>query len=209
MFAVLLLACLGIGLGFWEARDCASLRFAYIADYSYAGVLSLSIGLSVIGLLLLIYWRTRWVGAGLIAAGILSCAMFYTGMTVLVKEDRVAWRHEPPLERFGGPGAKASAVIYFRRGVTREQVEEFDSLVLQGPAPPWHDGRDYPPFLATYVSLLPSQANGHEAIALTFFNDAPPDKVNAYLATIKADSRVARVFLDTAPDAIHPAPKGP
>lgn len=56
--------------------------------------------------------------------------------------------------------------------------------------------------MSLYLRLLPSQANGHEAIALTFVRDAPPEKVNAYLATIEADSRVEKVFLNIAPNSV-------
>jgi hypothetical protein len=205
---ILLLPCIGIAFGLWEAKVCAAVRFGYVAGYSYAAAVLLALVLGVIGLPLLVYWRTRWVGAGVIAAGMLSCAAFYAGMTVLLREDRVAWRHEPPLEPLG-PDVKASAVIYFRRGVTDKQIEDFNSSVLQAPARLGHVGRDYPPFVSSYLRLLPSQANGHEAIALTFFKEAPADKVNAYLGTIKADSRVGNVFLDIQPSAIHPVSAGP
>jgi hypothetical protein len=56
--------------------------------------------------------------------GLLSCVTFYGAMWVLVKADRVAWRHEPPPVRFG-PDQRASLVIYFRKGVTDEDIERF------------------------------------------------------------------------------------
>lgn len=121
-------------------------------------------------------------------------------MTVLLKLDRVAWRHERMVPF--GPDQKASAVIYFRKGVTRQQVSEFDSSVLEEPtqkAP----GHAHPAFVLVYLRLLPMQANGHEAIALTFSPNTPSDKLNAYLAKIKADNRVENVYLDTSPDSIR------
>lgn len=205
--ALLLLALAGIALGLWVAKDCAALTSGYAADYDYAIALFIAVALCILGLPLLIYWRTRWLGAGLIAAGILSLATFYVGMVVLLKEDRVAWRHERMVPL--GPDQKASAVIYFRKEVTDRQVEDFDSTVLMSAAPPRHDGRDYPAFVSVYLRLLPSQANGHEAIALTFVRDAPPEKVNAYLATIEADSRVEKVFLNIAPNSVPADSKHP
>jgi hypothetical protein len=199
--ALPLSALVGSALGWREAKECAAITSAYLADYNYAITFFIAIALSMLGLALLIYWRTRWLGGGLIAAGILSYAVFYGGMAVLLKEDRVAWRHEQMISF--GPDQKASAVIYFRKGITDRQVEDFNLSVLMGPALPRHDGRDYPAFVHTYLRLLPSQANGHEAIALTFFDDAPTDKVNAYLATIKADRRVETVILNTSPNSIH------
>jgi len=161
----------------------------------------------MLGLPLLIYWRTRWLGGGLIAAGILSYVTFYAGTAVLLKEDLVAWRHEQMVSI--GPDQKASAVIYFRKEITQQQVEDFHSTVLMGPPLPGRDGRDYPTFVSMYLRLIPSQANGHRAIALTFLDNAPPDKVEAYLATIKADSRVETVFLNTSPNSIHADSKHP
>ena len=129
----LLLAAAGIGLGVWNAIECAAVRFGYIADYSYAGAFYFAIFLGAGGLLLTVYWRTRWVGVGLFAAGILSYATFLGGMSLLQKMDRVAWRHEPPLISVG-PNEKASAVIYFRYGVTADQISNFEAYVLERPA---------------------------------------------------------------------------
>ena len=202
MGILLLLAAAGVAFGMWEAKKCAAITFGYVADYSYVGALFLAVGPGIIGLLLLIYWRTRWFGAGLVVAGILSYAVFYGGMAVLLKEDRVAWRHEPPMVSFG-PDQKASAVIYFRKGTTGQQVEDFKSSVLEVPAQPRHEGRGYPDFVRVYLRLQPRQASGHDAIALTFFDNAPPERVNAYLATIRADARVEAVLLNVAPSSIQ------
>jgi hypothetical protein len=127
--AVIGLSAIGIALGAWQAKDCAAIRFGYVAGYAYATAVFLAIALCGVGLLLLIYWRTRGIGAGLVAAGLLSCATFYGGMAALLRLDRVAWQHEPPLFAIG-PDQKASLVIYFRDGITDEQVEVFRSSVL-------------------------------------------------------------------------------
>jgi hypothetical protein len=116
--------------------------------------------------LLLVYWRTRWAGIGIIAFGASSRATFYAAMPVLLQYDRVAWLHEP-LVRIG-PGQKASAVVYFQKGVSGKDIEAFASSVLEKDAKPLHDGRDYPSFVSSYLRLAPSQANGFDACALTF-----------------------------------------
>ncbi len=201
--ALSLLALAGVALGWWEAKECAAIYYGYAAGYSFGIAVFLAVSLSTLGLLLTIYWRTRWFGCGLIAAGILSCAVFYGGIYVLLKQDRVAWQHEPPMVSIG-PDAEASAVIYFRAGISSPQVEDFNSSVLMLPAKPSDNGRAYPPFVQEYLRLIPSQANGHEAIALTFFKNAPADKTTAYLTIIKADSRVEKVFLNMSPDSIKP-----
>jgi hypothetical protein len=198
---VLLISVLiGIGLGLEWARECAAIPSAYLADYDYAISYSIAITLSILGLILLIYWRTRWFGAGCIAVGILSYTMFLGGMAVLTKEDRVAWRHEQMISF--GPDQKSSVVIYFRKGITNQQVEDFHSAVLEVPTRQ-SPGHGLPAFVQTYFRLRPMQANGHEGIALNFLGNTSAEKVSAYLTAIKADPRVEKVFLDTSPNSIH------
>jgi len=200
--ALIGLPAIGVGVGVWSAKDCAAIRFGYVAGYSYLAAVSLAIVCCCIGLPLAIYWRTRGIGAGLIAAGLLSCAVFYAGMSVLWRLDRVAWRHEQRTRTTLSD--KASVVVYLRRGTTEQQLEEFRSSVL---APP---GRKYdlPQFVRLYWRLGPDQANGHWAVALTFFEHASPRDVTAYVEKIRRDSRVENVYLDIAPNAIQPQPSG-
>jgi len=205
--ALALLSLAGITFGVWNAHEAASISSGYVASYTFVGVFFLGIFVAVVGLLLVIYWRTRWFGFGFIAAGVLSYLSLLGGVAILTKLDRVAWRHEQ-MVRFG-PDQKSSAVIYFRKQVTDQQIENFNRSVLMMPSVPQHDGPDYPPFVSEYSRLLPMQANGYDAVAISFFDKSPADKVNAYLAIIKADSRVEKVFLDTAPDAIHIDSKRP
>jgi len=205
--ALLFFSLAGVALGLWDAHETASITSGYVADYAFAGAFFLGIFMCLSGLLLLIYWRTRWFGWGLVAAGILSYLFFWGGIAILTKFDRVAWRHDQEV-RFG-PDQKSSVVIYFRKQVTDQQIEDFNHSVLELPQVPQHEGRGYPDFVSEYLRLTPSQANGYDAVALTFFDKNRADKVNAYLETIRADSRVKKVFLDTAPDAIHIDSKHP
>jgi hypothetical protein len=204
---LLLLSVAGIAFGLWTAHDAASITSGYVASYTFAGIFFLGIFTLLVGLLLLIYWRTRWFGWGLIAAGILSYLSLCGGIAILTKLDRVAWRHEQ-MVRFG-PDQKASAVIYFRKQVTDQQIEDFNRSVLMVPTVSQHDGPDYPPFVSDYARLVPMQANGYDAVSISFFDKSPADKVAAYLERIKADSRVERVFFDVAPDSIHIDSKRP
>jgi hypothetical protein len=205
--ALLFLSLAGVGLGLWNAHDVSFVTSGYAAAYTYGAVFFFGIFLLMAGSFLLVYWRTRWFGWGLIAAGILSYLSLCGGVAVLTKLDRVSWKHEQ-MVRFG-PDQKASVVIYFRKQVTNEQVEDFNRSVLMVPSVPQHDGPDYPAFVSEYLRLLPTQANGYNAVAIGFFDNSPADKVKAYLALIKADNRVERVFLDTAPDAIRIDSKHP
>jgi hypothetical protein len=205
---VILLAVVGMMLGAWEARECAAIVFGYVASYSYATAVFGAATAIVVAIPFLLYWRTRRFGVGLIALGVLSCVTFYASMAALAKADRVAWRHEPPPIRFG-PDQKASAVVYFRKGVSDADIEQFISSVLQVDARPRHDGRDYPTFVESYLRLLPNQANGFEACAIAFRAGSEARNTDAYLAKIRADARVERVFLNTTPSEINLHPSGP
>jgi hypothetical protein len=196
--AVIGLSAIGIALGAWQAKECATIRFGYVAAYAYTGAVFGAIGFCVIGLLLLVYWRTRGFGSALVAAGLLSCVTFYGCMAVLLRLDRVAWKHEPPPVAIG-PDQKATLVIYFQRGTTDEQIEEFHSSVLIGTTEQ--------SLVREYLRLLPSQANGHEGVALTLSEDARPEQILRYVERIEHDSRVEKTYRNIAPTAIHPQTK--
>ena len=67
----------------------------------------------------------------MIASGVLSCLTFYGGMGVLLRLDRVSWKHEPPPVAIG-PDQKATLVVYFKHGTTDAQIENFRYSVLSG-----------------------------------------------------------------------------
>jgi hypothetical protein len=197
------LCCAGFAFGLWQAYECARIVYGYVAAYSFAGAIGSATILVTIGLLLTVFWRTRGMGFGFVLAGFLSCVTFYAGIATLTRLDRVAWKHEPPLVAFG-PDQKASAVIYFCPGTTHDQIENFPDSVLYVNAEPRHAGKDYPAFVESYLRLLPEQANGHDAVALTLFpNTGTAKEIGAYLSKIESDRRVAKVFTGIAPTAIH------
>ncbi len=74
-------------------------------------------------------------------------------MGILLRLDRVSWKHEPPPIAIG-PDQKATLVVYFKHGTTDEQIKNFRYSVLSGAVEPLE-----------YLRLLPDQANGHEAVA--------------------------------------------
>jgi hypothetical protein len=102
-----------------------------------------------------------------------------------------------------GPDETASAVVYFCPGTTNEQIDSFTEYVLEEDAKPRHDGRDFPVFIASYFRVAPTQANGHDAVALTFRPSATQYATAGYLTRIESDARVAEVFKDVVPTTIH------
>src|ERR1051325_8699753 len=106
------LCCAGLAFGLWQASECARIGYGYAAAYSFAGAIGFAIILVINGLLLTVFWRTRDMGVGFVLAGLLSCVTFYAGIAVLLRLDRVAWKHEPPLTRIR-PDVAASGLVHF------------------------------------------------------------------------------------------------
>lgn len=158
--------------------------------------------LAAIGLLLMIYWRTRSTGAALLGTGIIMYVVFLGSIETLKKLDKVAWQHEPPMRTFG-PDQRASLVIYYRPGTTDQQIEDFVEHRLENYPSKVHDGKDFPEFLTEYLALIPSQANGFDGSALTFKPGAHGVAVDSFVSMVQSDPRVERVFRDISPDAIH------
>jgi hypothetical protein len=150
----------------------------------------------------MIYWRTRTTGIALLCTGVATYLVFLGCIEVLKKFDKVAWVHEPPMQSFG-PDQQASLIIYYRPGTTDREIEDFVEHKLEGYPSKVHDGTGLPEFVAEYMRLDPSQANGFDGSALTFRPGAHGAAVDSFVAMVQADPRVARIFRDTPPDAIH------
>ncbi len=197
-----LIVAAGLGFAVWAAINCSHIVFGYVASYTYVAVLMLGCVFAVAGLLLMIYWRTRTTGLALFGTGIATYLVFLGCIGVLKKFDKVAWVHEPPMQAFG-PDQQASLIIYYRPGTTDREIEDFVEHKLEGYPSKVHDGTDFPEFVAEYTALIPSQANGFDGSALTFRPGAHGVAVDSFVAMVQSDPRVARVFRDMPPDAIH------
>jgi len=97
----------------------------------------------------------------------------------------------------------ASVVIYFCPDTTSEQIENFRDTLLEQDARPRHAGKDFPAFVASYLRIAPSQAHGHDGVALTFQQSTTQEAITNYMTQIEADPRVAKVFTDIAPTSIR------
>ena len=102
-----------------------------------------------------------------------------------------------------GADRRASLVIYYRPDTSGQQIEEFVEHKLENYPSKVHDGKDFPEFVVEYLALPPSEANGFHGSALTFRPDANPINVDSFISMVQSDPRVARIFRDTSPNAIH------
>jgi hypothetical protein len=194
----------GIGLGFLGARGAAASGSGYAARYVYASVFFRAIAILVLAVPPLFYWRTRWLGCGLAAAAALSVVSFGVGMRILRFENQVPWMR-PRQAVAIGPG-QFSAVVYFRKDVTSQEVEEFRTSVLMENAMPRHQGRDFPAFVTSYSRVVTNLSKGRQTVALTFADDSLTTAEKSYLTKIEADRRVQTVELPPLPfqSSLHP-----
>ncbi|MFL6374432.1 MAG: hypothetical protein ACJ73D_07195 [Pyrinomonadaceae bacterium] len=100
-----------------------------------------------------------------------------------------------------GPEATASLVVYFNAGTTDRQVEQFDNGFISDERADGR-GRKDKDGIWSVSRLLPSQANNHEAIAITFRDDATEEQRRAIKESIKTSPIVYKVFENIAPKDI-------
>jgi hypothetical protein len=187
-------------LGLREAYSAVQAGDGHAPGAWYQTLFLIAIATCLCGFLLCIYWRTRAVGASLMAAAILGYLAFLGGTAWFSSRDQASWHqqdaHQNVNQRF-------SIVVYFRKGAPQAQVNDFIDSVLKVPGQPMHPAPEFPWFVIDYASLTPAQANGFEAVAVKLRDSAPSSATAPYLARIRADQRVDRVFLDIAPQSIH------
>jgi hypothetical protein len=164
---------------------------------------AMAIGLG--GLLLGIYWRTRALGFSLVVCGVLSYGVFLGARSYCARHGAVAAGPAAGPGSFA-PDQKYSLVIYFRQGATAQQIEDFTQTVLKNPGQPMHPEAEYPWFVTDHISLKPNPSNRFNGVAVNFRSNAPGPESDSYVAKIRSDLRVEKVFADAAPESIRMEP---
>ena len=164
---------------------------------------AMAIGLG--GLLLGIYWRARALGFSLVVCGFLSYGVFLGARSYCARHGAVAAGPSAGLGSFA-PDQKFSPVIYFRQGATAQQIEDFTQTVLKNPGQPMHPEAEYPWFVTDHISLNPNPSNQFNGVAVNFRSNAPGPETDSYVAKIRSDLRVEKVFADAAPESIRMEP---
>jgi hypothetical protein len=102
-----------------------------------------------------------------------------------------------------GPNVDATLVIYFRAGITDDEVQRVENAILYTDR---SDGRGKQILhnVRTVLQLLPTQANKHQAVALTFQPTATDEDVSAIRKAFSESPSVLKVFEKVAPDQIRP-----
>jgi hypothetical protein len=192
-------------LGLWEGYSGAQM-VGDAAGRSQIAALLAAMAIGLLGLLLGIYWRTRALGFSLVVCGLLSYGVFLGGRAYCARHDSLAQRPLAGLGSFA-PDQKFSLVIYFRRGLTAGQIEDFTETVLKNPGQPMHPEAEYPWFVTDHVPLKPDPSNGFNGVAVNFRSNAPRSETDSYAAKVRSDRRVEKVSADARPESmgIEPA----
>jgi hypothetical protein len=96
-----------------------------------------------------------------------------------------------------GPEVKVSLAIYFKQGVTNEQIEKFWHEVLSRPDP---EGKGhYHREGVGDISRIFPPVQGHEGIAMSFLPDATAEEREAIKRSIRSAPIVYRVLENVAP----------
>ncbi|MEO7539123.1 MAG: hypothetical protein ABIV21_03805 [Pyrinomonadaceae bacterium] len=100
-----------------------------------------------------------------------------------------------------GPGALANLVVYFRLGTSEDELEECYRNAIYFPRT---DGRGegLTEGYGGFLRLLPSQANNHEAIAITFTAQATEAQRRSIKESLESCATVYKIFQDIAPEDI-------
>jgi hypothetical protein len=95
-----------------------------------------------------------------------------------------------------GPEVKASLVIYFKKGVTEEQIKDFWQTILSKPDPRGgHLNRDG---VRDILSVF-TPVQGHEAVAVTFFPDASQEDRDKLKTDVRSSPIVYKVLENVSP----------
>jgi len=95
-----------------------------------------------------------------------------------------------------GPEVKQNLVIFFKPGLTDEQVEGFLHEVLSKPDP---NGKGF--YLRRGISEFSRihAVQGHEGVAISFFSYATKEEREAVVLDVKSSAMVYKVLENTAP----------
>ena len=185
----------------WLVHSYNTAEAGYTAVYSVVLMWMVSVPLILVGLICVCSRQAKWLGKRLLGCGLGIALCFFAGIRI---SERVGWNFwlNQPMVKFG-PDVVASEVVYFDLGATEAEIEEFQRAalyVIRG------RGFDLKPGITSFMTLLPSQAYGHNGFAITLSSSLPDRQREELRATFSASRLVFRVYDDTAPDDIPPPP---
>jgi hypothetical protein len=191
-----------IGVSIFLIHGYDTAQAGYVAVYTVLLMWILCVLAIVLGLALLFFRRTRWLGTVTGGSGLLLPFVFFVGIRISDSAGWVSWANQP-MQAFG-PNVQASEVVYYNLGVTNVEMESFQRASLYQ-ARADGGGLEFKPGITYFLRLLPSQAHGHDAFAIGISPSLPQDRRGRLRSLIAQSPLVFHVYDDKAPKDI-PAP---
>jgi hypothetical protein len=179
----------------------------YVAVYDAVAMWMLSLLVLLMGIVLLIFRRTRFSGWVVAAAAFLVPIVFFVGVKVSFAAGLNSWLNAP-LVHFG-PDVRSSLVVYYKAGISHKEISDFQDAQLYQARRDGH-GKDFKPGIRTFLALLPDQAHGHYAFALDLDSAMRPDQRESLISSLSNSPLVFKVYREVAPNSIpDPTPATP
>ncbi len=174
----------------------------YVAVYDVVAMWMFALLVLLMGVVLLIFRRTRFSGWVVAAAAFLVPIVFFVGVKASEAAGLNRWLNAP-LVHFG-PDVRSSLVVYYKAGILETEMSNFQEAQLYQARADGH-GKEFKPGIRTFLRLIPDQAHGHYAFALDLDSRMSPDQREALISSLSTSPLVFKVYRDVATDSI-PAP---
>lgn len=190
---VFALLALSTGLSAWMASAFASAPAGYAAAYTTGGAFSFACIFALIGLVLVPWRQTRWFGLTLLVSAVWLIGSYLGVINVLYRLDLVQWKGERMVSLL--PKQGTGYYIYFHRGTSNAQIENFSDRLLH--EPPSLRGRDLKMGIRSYARLTP--VDGREVIAIGLQSGLTLEQRRDLRLRIQSERIVAEVSESSLP----------
>jgi hypothetical protein len=176
----------------------------YVAVYDVVAMWMLALLALMVGMVLLIFRRTRFSGWVVAFAAFLVPVVFFGGVKASEAAGLNRWLNAP-LVHFG-PDVPSGLVVYYKTGISEAEISNFQEAQLYQ-ARPDSSGKEFRPGITSFLALLPEQAHGHYAFALDLDSEMRPEQRASLISSLSSSPLVFKVYSDVAPNSIpDPAP---
>jgi hypothetical protein len=190
---------LAISLGVFLVNSFNREPSGYVAVYDAVAMWMLSFLVLLMGVVLLIFRRTRFSGWVVAAAAFLVPIVFFVGVKASVAVGLNRWLNAP-LVHFG-PDVRSSLVVYYKAGISEAEMSNFQDAQLYQARPGGH-GKEFKPGIRTFLALIPEQAHGHYAFTLDLDSRMSPEQRESLVSSLSSSPLVFRVYRAVAPNSI-------
>lgn len=184
---VFVLLALSTGLSTWMVSAFVEAPGGYAAAYSTGGAYVFASIFAISGLAWIPWRRWRWLGLTLLVSGTWLIGSYLGAVNTLYRLDLVPWKTERMVSLL--PARGNGYYIYFRRGTSDAQIEDFiDRLIFE---PPTSHGRSLKRGVRSFARMTP--VDDRETIAVGLSPDLGSRQRQALRVRLQSEPIVAQV----------------